>query len=159
MKPTLLFRVNGMPQGKARPRFTKQGIAYTPQKTKDYERDIREAALNAAILQDYEKPDCPIRIHIGAFFATPKSWSKKKREQALLGNLYPTCKPDADNIAKAVCDALNEVAYKDDKQIVECVIRKRYCSEAEDPHITVLIEPMPTFDEMKQAALQEFNDG
>lgn len=34
---TLLFRVNGMPQGKARPRFTRQGRAYTPEKTRDYE--------------------------------------------------------------------------------------------------------------------------
>ena len=38
---TLLFRVNGMPQGKARPRFTRQGRAYTPKKTRDYEADIK----------------------------------------------------------------------------------------------------------------------
>ena len=41
---TLLFRVNGMPQGKARPRFTRQGRAYTPKKTRDYEADIKAAA-------------------------------------------------------------------------------------------------------------------
>ena len=41
---TLLFRVNGMPQGKAHPRFTRQGRAYTPKKTRDYEADIKAAA-------------------------------------------------------------------------------------------------------------------
>ena len=48
---TLLFRVNGMPQGKARPRFTRQCRAYTPKKTRDYEADIKAAALKAAMLQ------------------------------------------------------------------------------------------------------------
>lgn len=37
-------------------------------------------------------------------------------------------KPDIDNIAKVVCDALNGVAYKDDKQIVSLKLAKRYGS-------------------------------
>lgn len=34
----------GMPQGKARPRFTRQGRAYTPKQTRDNEADIKAAA-------------------------------------------------------------------------------------------------------------------
>lgn len=36
----------------------------------------------------------------------------------------PTLKPDADNIAKVVCDALNSIAYKDDKQITCLTVDK-----------------------------------
>jgi Holliday junction resolvase RusA-like endonuclease len=35
-------------------------------------------------------------------------------------------KPDCDNIAKIVCDALNGIAYKDDSQIFDVKISKVY---------------------------------
>ena len=35
-------------------------------------------------------------------------------------------KPDADNLAKFVLDALNGVYYKDDSQIYELIVRKQY---------------------------------
>lgn len=153
---TLLFRVNREPKGKARPRFTKAGRTYTSAETKRYEQTIKDAALQAAILQGWVKSDEPLVLHIGAWFAVPKSWSKKKRAEAEAGNLYPTTTPDADNIAKILCDALNDVAYYDDKQVVQCVIRKRYCRSKDDsPHVTVFIERMPTWDEMQQTALNQ----
>ena len=47
-------------------------------------------------------------------------------------------KPDTDNIAKSVLDALNGLAYGDDKQIVELKVRKYYGVE---PYVNVkLIE-------------------
>lgn len=151
----LLFRVGGMPQGKARARFTKSGHSYTPAQTRRYEQAIKAAALAKALTCGWLKSDEPIRIHIGAYFAVPKSFSKAKRATAQQGDLYPTVKPDADNIAKVVCDALNDIAYNDDKQIVECVVRKRYCMADDEPHITVFVERMPMFSEMKTAALKD----
>lgn len=155
----LLFRVGGMPQGKARARFTKSGHSYTPAQTRRYEQAIKAAALAKALTCGWLKSDEPIRIQIGAYFAIPRSFSKSKRAAAQWGNLYPTVKPDADNIAKVVCDALNEVAYNDDKQIVECVVRKRYCTAYDEPHVVVSVERMPTFDEMKAAALSATEQG
>jgi Holliday junction resolvase RusA-like endonuclease len=38
----------------------------------------------------------------------------------------PTKKPDADNICKAVCDAMNGIVYKDDAQVVSLHFTKRY---------------------------------
>ena len=49
---------------------------------------------------------------------------------ALNGELKPTVKPDLDNIAKIVADALNGLAYRDDSCIVDLVVRKRYGVEA-----------------------------
>ena len=64
-----------------------------------------------------------------ACFAIPKSFSKKKQKEALEGTIRPLTKPDADNIAKIICDALNDIAYKDDTQIIELTITKQYASE------------------------------
>jgi endodeoxyribonuclease rusA len=149
----LLFRVDGEPRGKQRPRFTKQGRTYTPKETRQYEQEIREAALNRAVASGYLKPEGAVRVSITAWFSPPASWSKKKRAAAMAGHIYPAVKPDADNLGKAFLDALNEIAYRDDKQVVECTIKKRYTfSEDDTPHVTVHVERMPTPVEMKEAA-------
>lgn len=54
----------------------------------------------------------------------------------LQGKILPTKKPDCDNIAKIICDALNGVAYKDDKQIVQLLVSKVYSVE---PFVLVTI--------------------
>lgn len=57
----------------------------------------------------------------------------------LNGELLPAKKPDIDNIAKAVLDALNSVAYRDDTQIVELQIRKQY---SEKPRLEICMEKL-----------------
>ena len=56
---------------------------------------------------------------VTAFFEPPKSISKKKRAEMLEGKIWPAKKPDSDNIAKVVLDALNGIAYHDDTQIIK----------------------------------------
>lgn len=143
MTDTLHIRINGEPRGKQRPRFTKQGRTYTPKETRQYEQEIREAALKAAAILGYAKPpaDCPVQVHITSHCAIPKSWSRKKREAAQQGKIRPTVKPDADNIGKIICDALNEIAYHDDKQVVELLVSKRYARHGE-PHVGVTVMPL-----------------
>ena len=43
--------------------------------------------------------------------------------------IRPTKKPDVDNVAKSILDSLNGMAYKDDSQVVECIVRKWYADE------------------------------
>lgn len=158
---TLLFRVNGIPQGKARPRFTKGGRAYTPAKTRRYEADV-EAALKAAAIQGFVKhgKDTPLEACVTAWFPVPASWPKKKRAAALSGALYPTGKPDADNIAKAVLDAVNGIAFHDDKQIVSLTVRKRYTFRGDDtPRVVVHIAPMKTFAQLREEAVSDGQNG
>ena len=162
---SLLFRVNGIPQGKARPRFTKGGRAYTPAKTRRYEEAVREAALLAAQAQGFVKHDegTPLEACVTAWFPVPASWPKKKRAAALSGALYPTGKPDADNIAKAVLDAANGIAFHDDRQIVSLTVRKRYTFRDDDsPRVVVHIAPMKTFAQLREEAVsdgQNLSDG
>ena len=52
--------------------------------------------------------------------------------------IYPTKKPDVDNIIKIIADALNGVAYNDDKQIVMCNCGKYYTDS--EPFVCVYIQ-------------------
>jgi Holliday junction resolvase RusA-like endonuclease len=137
------FEVIGKVQGKARARSYRMGnfIRHvTPEKTVNYENLIKLSYLETE--QPKFMNDEPLMMRVVAFIDIPKSFSKRKREQALSGFIYPTKKPDADNIAKVVCDALNKVAYNDDTQIVNLTIAKRY---AECEKLEVTIQPLTNF--------------
>ena len=71
-------------------------------------------------------------------FQVPKSYSKKKRSEALEGILRPTSK-DTDNLVKGVTDALNGVAWKDDRTICMLHAEKKF---SEVNRITIIIENM-----------------
>lgn len=126
------FVVYGEPQGKARPRFTRGGRTYTPKKTVEYENSIRRAFQAAG----GKHTEHPVSVAIVAEYKIPKAASKAKRGRMLSGEILPTKKPDTDNIAKAVCDALNGVAYEDDVQVCWLKVSKRY---SDDPKIEVTV--------------------
>jgi Holliday junction resolvase RusA-like endonuclease len=117
----IFFEVPGKPQGKARARTTKFGT-YTPEKTVLYENLIKVCYRQVS---DYLS-DKPLHITIEAVYEPVKSASKAQREAMLSGLIKPTKKPDIDNIAKVVLDALNGVAYKDDTQVIELDLIKSY---------------------------------
>lgn len=121
------FIVPGNPQGKARPRVCRangKSITYTPRKTVEYERLIR-ASYSSISKFKFEK-NIPLEISILALFPLPKNSSKKFVNAALNNEIYPTKKPDCDNITKVICDALNGVAYYDDSQICKVYFEKKY---------------------------------
>ena len=125
------FFVPGEVVGKGRPRFTVQmgyAKAFTPAKTTNYENLVKlsfqQAYGDFRFLDDSE-----LEMEIVAVFPIPKSTSKKKRALMESGEIAPAKKPDCDNIVKSICDALNLVAYKDDSQITDLQIVKRYESE------------------------------
>ena len=128
------FTIDGDPIGKARPRMnTRTGKAYTPTKTRMYEDYIK--LLYRSQVKHYF--DGYVRLTIKAFYGVAKSDSKKKKEDKLSNILRPSKKPDLDNIVKLIADGLNEIAYKDDTQIVEIVAMKFY---SDNPRVEVKIE-------------------
>lgn len=134
------FTVPGEPQGKGRARVgTIQGKArmFTPQKTVAYEGLIAVAAQSA--MDGAALFTGPVMLEVTMYCPIRPSWSKKKQAQGLAGDIYPTSKPDADNCMKAVCDALNGVAWKDDTQVTDAHIRKRF---SETPRVDVIITPL-----------------
>lgn len=79
----------------------------------------------------------PLKVTIIAYYQIVKSTSKKKKQQMLDDLMFPTKKPDIDNIAKSILDALNKLAYRDDTQVGPLHMEKHY---AEDPRVEVEIE-------------------
>lgn len=130
----VVFEVPGTPGSKGRPRFRSAGKyvqTYTPDKTVVYENFVRQMWLNTG----HDKLVGNICATIDAYFPIPKSISKKKHD-ALVGKPYPK-KPDADNIAKAILDALNGIAYDDDSAVVVLTVFKRY---GEEPRVEVSLQ-------------------
>ena len=126
--------VPGEPVGKGRPRaFQTRGARrtikmHTPEKTRAYEDAVALAGKLA--MQGREPLGGPVAMRLDIFMPIPASWSKAKREAALLSSVMPISKPDASNVLKAVEDALNGIAYIDDSQIIDVWVRKRYSHEA-----------------------------
>lgn len=131
------FNIPGEPQGKGRARVGKiNGHArmFTPAKTAAYESLVALAASQA--MRD-AGPFCgALAVEITATHTVPASWSKKRRHEAISGLLAPTCKPDIDNIVKAIADGGNGVVWVDDKQIVDLRAIKRY---GETPGVHVMV--------------------
>lgn len=121
------FVIPGVPVGKGRPKFAKRGnftVAYTPEKTASYENLVKVKAEEA--MQGRQIIEGAAGIKIRLFVAPPSSWSNKKRMAALNGEIYPTSKPDADNVIKGIFDAMNDIVWRDDKQVVDLQVSKRY---------------------------------
>lgn len=124
------FVVPGAPQGKARARtvmnkYTGKIHSYTPDKTAAYEEEVAIAYRSET---DKGFGSDAIMMYIDAYYPIPKSFTKAKKKAAACGDLLPTVKPDIDNIAKIICDALNGLAFSDDKQIVYMLVKKAYSS-------------------------------
>jgi len=125
------FTIPGVPIGKGRPRFARRGnfvATYTPEKTASYENLVKLVAAEA--MQGRAVIDGAVSVWIGLYVTPPASWSQKKQRNALNGGIFPTSKPDLDNSAKLTLDACNEIVWKDDKQVVDLTVRKRYAEQA-----------------------------
>lgn len=129
----LEMEISGQPIGKGRPRFTRHGHAYTPEKTKQYEQRIHAAAWAEMAKQNIDQTTRPVSLEVIAFMDIPKSWSKIKRLEAEYGAISPVAKPDLDNIVKCAADGLSNTIYADDKQITSIKARKTFCHPDRGP--------------------------
>lgn len=136
---TYIFKVLGTPQGQGRPRFLKTGRTYIDAKTKAYRDTIISSAL-----QPLGTSRNPFKVEIIAYFELPASWPKWKKEAYL--NRVHCFKPDGDNIAKAVLDALNGYYWYDDSQVCELTITKLYSKE---PHLLVSVTELDALPKRK----------
>ncbi len=118
--------IKTVPIPKGRPRFY-GGHAVTPEKTRKYEKLIRDSWTNGIVDAEYLTIDMVFKMPL------PQSLSKKKQRE--LDGQPHVKKPDLDNLVKAVLDALNDgVAFLDDSK-VWCI---NACKEyAEEPSVWV----------------------
>lgn len=141
MKSKIKFAVLGEPVAQGRPRATTingRVRMYDPKKSSDYKKYVRLVASQYAPSKLLEGP---LSMTVTVYRPSLKSFSKKKAREAEDGLLRPTTKPDVDNYVKGIKDALKQVIWKDDSQVVDLRVSKYY---SEKPRIEVEIEPLET---------------
>lgn len=144
------FTVFTEPRGKDRPRFARRGghiLTYPTKKTVEHERQIKLAYKRQC--SGYYESGIPLEIEMLFFMKPPKSIPKKRLNKILNGEELPCKKPDVDNQVKAVLDALNGVAYFDDKQVIKISAIKRY---AETERIEITIKEITDYGKYKFVA-------
>lgn len=133
------FFVPGEPRGKERPRFG-QGRVYTPERTQQTQRDIQifgtRAMAGKALLSG------PLAATVVAHRSIPSHFSAADRIAAVAGRVFPTAKPDADNIAKLALDALNQIVFEDDAQIVQLTVIKAFARTPEGVGLRIRVVPV-----------------
>lgn len=122
------FFIAGEVQAKQRPKFNGR-FAYTPKETVTYENLVK--LQYQAQCGNYRYPDdVPLIVAIFVHIEPPQSASNIKKTRMLNQAEYPLKKPDVDNVAKIILDALNGIAYRDDKQVVTLIVKKSYAGES-----------------------------
>jgi len=114
------------PRGKQRPKIVRRPnmpypVAITPDETVMAENRVQGHV--AAEWQPRPPYEGPLQVQLVVRIQKPASKPKKKV-------CWPTSKPDADNYAKLVLDALNGVLWRDDSQVVRLFVEKAYCDLA-----------------------------
>lgn len=119
---SITFFVPGKPRGKGRPRMNmKTGRMYTPASTKQYESEVRQAFIR----QGGESfGDAPVMVEIEAQYPMPKSWSKKRKDEARA--TYSGVMVDIDNLSKVLLDGMQGCVMDNDQQVVILVASKRW---------------------------------
>jgi Holliday junction resolvase RusA-like endonuclease len=123
----IMFTIYGEPVPKGRPRFSTRGkfpVAYTPEKTKNYESEV--GMMAKAAMGSSEQLQGALEAFIYVTFAVPASYSKKRTEACLSGQEKHTKKPDLDNVVKAVLDGMSDIVFLSDSQITSIHATKVY---------------------------------
>jgi Holliday junction resolvase RusA-like endonuclease len=101
----------------SRPRFTRSGHAYTAEPYRTFKDTLRE--LVATQMGNTPVFDGPLAVDLVIICPKPKTTKLS----------HP--KPDVDNYAKAVLDAMNGIVFKDDSHVVGLHGRKRWGADGE----------------------------
>ena len=133
----LVFKIEGVPVPKGRPRFARRGNyvqTYTDKKTMSYEELVAFTAKQA--MGSGKLINGPVEMFLYIRLPVPKSYTKKATKDCLEGLVRPTKKSDIDNYVKSLMDGMNGVVYEDDSQVVDLHVRKVY---SEIPGVDVCV--------------------
>lgn len=138
---TIAFFVSGHPKGQPRARsfaFKKAGKytsrMYDPGTAEGWKSCVAAEAMSHRPAMPYDEP---LVVMLDFYLPRPKSMCRKKDPQ---GPIPCTAKPDADNLAKAVMDALTQIGmWRDDAVVVELIVRKHYHAIGSRPGCEIFI--------------------
>jgi Holliday junction resolvase RusA-like endonuclease len=133
---SLTFTVPVEPRGWARAR-RRGGTYFLDPETVAFRNAVIAFATQAMVR--HSAFDEAVAMTVISILSIPASWSRTRRAAALAGTIRPTAKPDVDNLAKGVCDALNGIVYRDDAQVVDLRSIKFYGAR---PEVQVAVSPI-----------------
>lgn len=146
----LTVTIPGLPHGQGRPRAFVRGKhagVYDPPASRSWKAFAGEVYGYAISAQGgcvtLPAFSGPVSVSILAVWPCPKSARKADRliQRPRVG------KPDADNVAKAVCDAGNGVLWADDAQVSELHVVRIVGHEGEAPRVEVTVVEAPLMRE------------
>ena len=118
---TFSCRVLGCPVAQGRPRAFKTPAGfvrvYDPETSRDWKRTVQSQVLSAWP-RGTPPFDCAVTLDLVFHLPRPKSLPKRV--------VHHTKRPDLDNLAKAVKDAMRAIVYRDDSLVVELRVRKQF---------------------------------
>jgi Holliday junction resolvase RusA-like endonuclease len=120
------FSLPVTPVAKGRPRFSRNGHAYTPAKTRTFEAEVRKMLMLFKMPAPMEGP---LWVSMRFIMPTPKRCPRK----------HPSVRPDIDNLMKGVKDAANGILWNDDAQICELKAVKLYDQSGGKPRIEIMM--------------------
>lgn len=126
----LIFEIHSKPKPQKQTQFGNRRF-YDPSK-----QSKREIQWQIRPHAPKEPLKGPLSVQITFYMPIPKETTKALRAQMLNGLALPYKRPDIDNMAYLVTNAMNDIIYKDDSQIVDLILHKRY---AETPKIVVQV--------------------
>lgn len=132
-----IFEIPGNPIPQKQTRFfcsQNKPRAYDPSK-KDkvaIQKQIKPTAPKKPLSQ-------PVELTIFFFMPIPKATSRAVRQQMLNRVILPDTKPDEDNMAYLITNALKEIVYDDDRRVCAKHVYKFY---GEDPKTVIKVRPI-----------------
>ena len=147
---TLRLTWHGPPKGQPRAKATRRGKhvrMYTPDTADEMKDGIRRLAVEAMARGEWQHTTGPVEVVITAHFPRPASHFRRVRGTDVLKDdapIYHDQKPDADNVAKAVMDALGPHGswpgvWDDDKRVALLVVGKLYALPGKGPSVDVRV--------------------
>ena len=128
------FDFPGVPVPQKQTRWTRGGIVYDPSK-----KDKEKLQWFLKPLAPKEPLSCPVELTIHFFMPIPKATNKALRRQMINRVILPDKKPDEDNLAYLVTNALKEIVYDDDKRVCAKHVYKLY---GEEPKTIIRVRPI-----------------
>lgn len=131
--------MSGTPQPQPRPRAYRRGHAvgvYNPPTADAWKVRV---AVGAKDIIDRPMGG-PLKVALWFKMPRPASHINKQGKPRSSAPAWHAQRPDTDNLAKAVLDAMNGIAFRDDSQIVELIVGKEWASSADQAGCVISIE-------------------
>lgn len=142
---TLAIRWHGVVKGQPRARATRAGgyvRMWTPETADRMKTGLAVEAIRQMQTCGWRRDyDGPVAVTITAIMVRPKDHFLRGQLRDNAPQRHPH-KPDLDNIAKAVLDALTKArVWKDDAQVDWVLVRRRWAIGDEKPGLWVEVKP------------------